>query len=604
MLIGAAGHVDHGKSSLVEALTGVNPMRLPEELRRELTIELGFASLQHPDGYTLGIVDVPGHEKLVRTMIAGASGFEIALWVVDAREGLMPQSFEHLDVLRLLGVRCVIPVITKAAIATEKEIAATTEAVARLVETPAVVVDSQTGLGIPRLLETIFEACRSFTADERRAEAAPYMPIDRCFVLKGVGVVVTGTLVRGVLNEGDHVSISGRPESYRIRSLHNHHSMVARIGPGNRVGAHLHGVQAQEVQRGDVLVPPGYLHRSSRVNAQIQFLEGARFAWKPGLRAHFLAASFEMECRVWGLARSSTGAWAQIELPREACFYEGQRFILRSTNPLTTIGGGTIVDIAPDRPRRVTEAERDRARYLEVSAPAVFDRVALAKKWMRDPADLVTNEVRMTGELLWHRKLDALALARLNEWIAQAGDRVVEWPFVRLAAAFQIKPEYVGRYLESFLGENFKGVLTLTSSSLRYDPRRGDLSEAEERLAAELVQKLRAAGIQPLRLAEYCAGSPAERKVFEKVAGRLVREGRLFRVDNEFVLESAVWSGFKEQVRAAAVDGFTASEFGKRFGLSRKYSVPYLECLNRSGILRRQGDRHLIVRAPSNVRDR
>ena len=211
VLIGTAGHVDHGKSTLVEALTGINPMHLPEERRRELTIELGFAYLEHPEGYTIGIVDVPGHEKLVKTMISGASGFQIALWVVDAREGLMPQSLEHLDVLRLLRVPKIIPVVTKAGLATDQEIRETVDAVQQLAGGPVQIVDSINKSGIASLKEALFEACRAFISDRSRIAAPPYMPIDRCFVLKGVGTVVTGTLVRGELKEGDSVSLSSQP---------------------------------------------------------------------------------------------------------------------------------------------------------------------------------------------------------------------------------------------------------------------------------------------------------------------------------------------------------------------------------------------------------
>ena len=620
VLIGTAGHVDHGKSTLVEALTGINPMHLPEEHRRELTIELGFAHLQHPDGYTLGIVDVPGHEKLVKTMISGASGFQIALWVIDAKEGLMPQSLEHLDVLNLLGVPRIIPVITKAGLASESEIRETAQSVEQLTNLPVEIVDSRSRVGIPHLLETIFTACRSLGSDRSRAEALPYMPVDRCFVLKGVGAVVTGTLIRGELKEGDFVSISSHADAYRIRSLHNHNKVVAGIGAGHRVGVHLHGLKVEDVQRGDVLVPPDYPYRSRRLNAQIQLLKGARFDWKPGLRAHFLAASFEMECRLWGLAPSSTHTWIQIHLPREACFHPGQRFILRSTNPLVTIGGGTIVDIDPDRPRRVTEAEQDRARYFEASRPAVFELGALSKKWMCTPQDLqaqaiqtsaglawhaynkavgagdAAQAIQTSAGLAWHSKLDALAASRLGDWIGRAKDQAMEWPFQSVATALKIKPDYVGRYLEFFLKTNFKGVLTLTSSTLRYDPRRGDLSVDENRLGEECLRKLRVAGLQPLRLAEYCAGTPVEKKTFDKVVARLLKEDRLIRIDNEFVLERSVWDAFKDQVQHAPAESFTASEFGKQFGLSRKYSVPYLECLNRTGALRRQGDRHIVVR--------
>ena len=596
VLIGTSGHVDHGKSTLVEALTGINPMHLPEEHRRELTIELGFAHLQHPDGYTLGIVDVPGHEKLVKTMISGASGFQIALWVVDAREGIMPQSLEHLNVLKLLGVARVIPVVTKASLATTDQIQETVQAVQRLTPGPVEIVDSLSKAGIPQLKETLFTACRLLTADRSKTKAAPYMPIDRCFVLKGVGTVVTGTLVRGQLRVGESVSLSSHGGEYRIRSLHNHNTVVDSIEAGHRVGVQLHGLKVEDTHHGDVLVAPNYAFRSRYINATIDLLKSSAFTWKPGLRVHFLAASFEMECRLWGFLQSETNTWAQIHLPQEACFYPGQRFILRSTNPLITVAGGTVVDIAPDRSRRVTEAEQLRDRYFDISRPAVFEAAELARKWMWSQDEIPQGDLRTASGLVWHPKMDDLTSSRIAEWIGRAKDEPAEWPFPAISATLRIKSSQVRPYLESLLAKRFKGVLTLTSNTLRYDPRRGELSEAEHRAAEDVFAKLQSAQLQPLRFQEYFAASHLDRKTFDKAASRLLKDGRLIRINNEFVLESSVWEALKARVRRAQADSFTASEFGKDFGLSRKYSVPYLECLNRMGILRRQGDRHVVVR--------
>jgi Elongation factor SelB, winged helix len=184
-------------------------------------------------------------------------------------------------------------------------------------------------------------------------------------------------------------------------------------------------------------------------------------------------------------------------------------------------------------------------------------------------------------------------------WMARSKNEPAEWPFPAIASALKIKPEVVYPYLESLLGEQFKGVLTLTSSTLRYDPHRGDLSDPERRAAENLLGKLKAAQLQPLRLAEYFAESSVDRKTFDKAASRLIKDGKLIRVDNEFVMEQPAWEELERRVSGSGMAGFTASEFGKAFGLSRKYSVPYLECLNRTGVLRRQGDRHMVVKKHS-----
>jgi selenocysteine-specific elongation factor len=370
-----------------------------------MTIDLGYAHLDHPDGYRLGIVDVPGHEKLVRNMVAGATGFELALWVVDAREGVMPQSLEHLQILDLLGVRALVPVLTKSELATADQIAAAARGVQALLSAcsasvrPLHVVDSLSGRGVQELTATILDACRD--PEPAGDPALPYLPVDRVFSVRGAGTVVTGTLVHGRLAEGDQVAVTSLPGSWRVRSLNNHHARVAAIGAGHRVGVNLAGVEPDAVRRGDVLVAPGHPHAGRFVNVRLRWVEGAPAEWRHGARLLFYAGCSEAECRLWGLVRdedAGAGAaddatWAQIELPRPAPFFPGQRFILRSTSPLATVGGGEVLDVAPDRPRRVTASERAayalRARgepalaaYLAGGGAPVLDLGAVAARWM------------------------------------------------------------------------------------------------------------------------------------------------------------------------------------------------------------------------------
>jgi len=629
VLIGTAGHVDHGKSTLVEALTGVNPMHLPEEKKREMTIALGFARLQHPDGYTLSIVDVPGHEKLVKTMVSGATGFQLALWVVDPREGLMPQSLEHLQILDLLGAATILPVLTKADVAAESDIRETTEAVRRelarvsLPTRPVQVVDSLSGRGVPELRQAIFAACRDLMSDSKKADAPCYMPIDRCFVVKGIGLVVTGTLVRGRLQCGDVVSISSGAGSWRIRSLHNHNSSVAAIAAGQRAGVNLHGVKAELIRRGDTLVAENYPFRARRFNVELKLLDGAPFRWKSGLRALFLAGSFEMECRLWGLTERGGRRWVQVELPTEVCFYAGQRFILRSTNPLTTIGGGTVLDLAPDRARRITPAELaayeiglgagSLARYIELAERRDLRVASLGVKWMRTAEDLLAEIERspslnaagakISGQddyLIWPGALDELAGEMLTEFIAEAQDQDRERPFSIIADRLRIRREHVKPYLDAFLqsasGARFRELLVVTPSTLRFQPRRGELSDREKQIADAVLARLRADGLRPARLREYFESSGADRKTFDKAIAKLIKDESAIRIDNEFVIDQASWVRLRSEIAALPVDSFTPSDFGKYFDLSRKYSMPYLECLGRMGVVRRHGDRHYVVR--------
>jgi selenocysteine-specific elongation factor len=625
ILVGTSGHVDHGKSTLVEALTGINPVHLPEEFERGLTIELGFAHIPHPDGYVLGIVDVPGHERLVRTMISGATGFQLALWVIDAREGVMPQSLEHLEVLDLLGAARVLPVVTKADLATEDQVAATVAAAeAELEKTglgrfPTQVVDSVSGRGIDALRNALFEACRSLETDPERLNAPAFMPIDRSFVLKGVGTVVTGTLVRGRLEAGTSVETASAPgDAWRIRSLHNHNTQVAAIAAGHRVGVQLHGVRPGGVARGDILVAADYPYRSDRLNAELRLLPGKTFRLKHGVRALFLAASYEMECRLWGARESGGRLWAQVQLPQETCFYPEERFVLRSTNPLATVGGGIVRDLEPDRLRRLTDPELalygggDLADYVRASG-GIFEAGELEVRWMRpegsvqadvgkDPA-LGTTETRIGKRdvrLVWHEDLTRRALTHLGALASAQGSGEQEWSFSEVAKALGFRTVYARAFLEWILARNeaarFQGHFTLSANTLRYDPEKGGLSETEQRVADALLGRLAADDLRPSRLSEYAGSSGAQTKTFDKVVSILLKSGALVRIDNEFVLARDAWLRLRQGLLELPEAGVTPAEFGRHFDLTRKYSMPFIECFNKMGFMRREGSRHRILR--------
>jgi selenocysteine-specific elongation factor len=573
----------------------------------------------------MGIVDVPGHEKLVRTMISGATGFQLALWVVDAREGLMPQSVEHLEVLDLLGAAPVLPVVTKADLASESEVQATLEAIdaalgaTRLGRFPTRVVDSLSGRGIGDLAEALFDAGRRIERDPTFLEALAFMPIDRCFVLKGVGTVVTGTLVRGTLRAGESIEISSSEEPWRIRSLHNHSAEVATLGAGHRVGVHLHGIRAASIDRGDILVSPGYPFRSDRINVDLQILPDTLFRIKHGMRALFLAASYEMECRLWGVVESRGRTFVQIQLPRETCFYSGQRFILRSTNPLTTVGGGTILDLEPDRLRRLTSPEvryyenPDIEAYVQAFSGGILDLGELETRWMRREGELVAESARnqslhifsaklgkRNASLLWHEDLAGKALDHLDRILADSGGKSNEWPLSTVARALGIRTVYARAFLEWNLGleraSRLGGVFSLSATTLRYDPEKGGLSPEERKVAESLARRLEADGLRPSRLAEYASSSGAARKTFDKVTASLLKDGTFVRIDNEWVLGRKAWTELRAGLLELPEAGVTPAEFGQRFGLTRKYSMPYIECLNRMGMMRRRGDRHEIIR--------
>jgi selenocysteine-specific elongation factor len=615
-LIGTAGHIDHGKSTLVEALTGTHPSRLPEERARGMTIDLGYAHLDHPDGFRLGIVDVPGHEKLVKNMVAGATGFELALWVVDARESVMPQSLEHLQILELLGVRSLIPVVTKAGLADDGQMAATLREVAALLARtrvpaqPAHVVDSVSGRGIDGLKAALFASCRE--AGDRGEPALPYLPVDRAFTLKGIGTVVTGTLVRGRLTEGDAVSLAG--ETWRVRSLHNHGERVDTIGAGHRVGVNVAGLPAGAVRRGDTLVAPGYPHVGRFLNVRLRWVEGAPTEWKHGARLHFHAGCTEAECRLWGVERDGDHAWAQVELREPAPFFAGQRFILRATSPRGTVGGGEVLDIAPDRPRRVTSAERAAytggvAAYLEGGAAPVLELGALARRWMAPEPSLVrdagaTPALRTAASLAWSAAWEDALLRRFHDFVAAhpRGETLI--PFTRLARELKAPAAHLPAVLHALLA---RGDAAFLRAHVRLDRAgctlfagRVALTAEEERIAGLLLDRLLAAGLRPARVREYGDLHPKRPEVVARVAAKLCEQGRAVRVSADLVLHPDAADELRRATLHHAARGLRAAEFGQALGLSRKYTIPYLEHLAQQGITRREGDLHFRVEGPAS----
>jgi selenocysteine-specific elongation factor len=624
-LIGTAGHIDHGKSTLVQALTGTHPSHLPEEHAREMTIDLGYAYLDHPDGYKLGIVDVPGHEKLIKNMVAGATGFELALWVVDARESVMPQSLEHLQILDLLGVRSLIPVLTKADLATEDQTAAArrdAEALLKRTRIPAQplhVVDSLSGRGIPELKQAIFALGR----DQGDAESGtlPYLPVDRVFSLKGIGTVVTGTLMRGRLAEGDQVALSSGSGSWRVRSLNNHHTRVREVGEGHRVGINLAGLDADAARRGDTLVAPGYPYTGRFLNVRLSLVEGASFEWKHGLRMLFYIGAAEMECRLWGLVREEEAAWAQVELPREAHFFPGQRFILRNTNPLVTIGGGEVLDLVPDRPRHVTPAERSAYRlrergkswlaaYLAGGSAPVFDLAALARRWMISEAELYRqaeiSPALRTGSasptLVWSVDLEADLLKRLRDFAESQprGERSISYR--RLGRELKVGSAHLPALLECLFGLDTPAAAFLCAhtrldgAALVLYPGVISFTPQEEALADRLLARLKVQGLRPSRIQEHREALGDRRGLLDGVLVKLRDNGRVVRVNEKFVLHPDTASELRRAVDRHNLDGVRAAEFGRALGLSRKYGIPFLEYLNREGILRREGDLHYRTR--------
>ena len=366
-VVGTAGHIDHGKSTLITALTGIDPDRLAEEKRRGMTIDLGFAHLTLPSGREIGIVDVPGHARFMRNMLAGAHGLDAVLLVVAADEGVMPQTREHLDVIDLLDVQRGLIVVTKADLVDEDWLALVTEEVrattrgTSLAGSEVIPVSAVARQGLTELTAALDALLGG--ASLREDSGRPRLPIDRVFTMSGFGTVVTGTLVDGSFAVGDEMEVMPGGRRVRIRGLQRHNRKVERVGPGNRVAANLSGVEKSELSRGDVLARPGALRASRRMDASVRVVASAAQRLRHGAELLLHTGSVEVTGRTIVLdadeiAAGGTG-WVQLYLERPIAVAAGDRFVLRTPSPPMTIAGGTILDVAPRKHARHDSAVRE-----------------------------------------------------------------------------------------------------------------------------------------------------------------------------------------------------------------------------------------------------
>ena len=378
LIIGTAGHVDHGKTMLVKALTGIDTDRLKEEKERGISIELGFASLTLPGGRHAAIVDVPGHEKFIKTMLAGASGIDIVLLIIAADEGVMPQTREHLDIIRLLHVNQGIVVITKTDLVEEEWLELVQEEIKDflsntvLKDAPIVKVSAATGHNIPELLAEIDRLAE--ITKEKSTAGQPRLPIDRIFSIIGFGTVVTGTLVSGQLKVGDEIEVFPEELTARVRTLQVHGKSVDLARAGQRVAVNLSGLEVEQISRGNVLALSNTLTPSYRVDVRFLLLKEASKELKHRARIRLYTGTIEVLGRITYFDREELkpGEWAyaQIQLEETAATAKGDRFVIRSYSPMYTIGGGTIIDAAAPKHKRYRQEIIDRLVTLEKGTPA------------------------------------------------------------------------------------------------------------------------------------------------------------------------------------------------------------------------------------------
>lgn len=363
LIVGTAGHIDHGKTSLIKMLTGTNTDRLQEEQKRGITIDIGFASLDLPSGTRAGIVDVPGHERFIRNMLAGIGGVDVVILVVAADEGMMPQTREHLDILSLLEVKSGIVALTKCDMVDAQWVELVTEELREelkstfLQDAPIIPISSVSGMGREELLNALDRVASE--TDEKSADARPRLPIDRAFVLEGIGTVVTGTLVEGSISVGDVLELYPPGLQAKVRSIESHGEKCETIYAGQRTAINLSGLKKDEISRGFVLAKPGTMHTTDIVDCKLRLLKGVKRSLGNRARVRLHHGTSEIIGRMVLLNESEASGgdelFVQILLEEEIAVKTGDRFILRNYSPVTTIGGGVIIDAGPVKHKRFQE---------------------------------------------------------------------------------------------------------------------------------------------------------------------------------------------------------------------------------------------------------
>jgi len=625
LVLGTAGHIDHGKSTLVKALTGTDPDRLAEEKERGITIELGFAHLDLPSGRGMGVVDVPGHEKFVRQMVAGATGVDVVLLVVAADDGVMPQTREHLAIIDLLGVDRGVVAITKADLVDPEWaelVRADIEALlagTSLAGSPIVPVSAKSGAGLPELLAVLDEL--AVDTPSKHANLPMRLPVDRVFTIAGAGTVVTGTMWSGSTKRDDAIEIYPGGERARVRGVQVHSESVDEAHAGQRVAINVAGVDRDAISRGDILAAPDTLTVTDRFDARFTYLgiPGDDRPFESGARVHVNHGTREVLGRVLLMDaeqfRPGESGLAQVRLEEPIAPRYDDRFIVRSYSPVYTIGGGAVLDALPPRRTKLRGHEREllealQAHDLSSASVGLLGARALPMSSAQVAAALGVPRGQVADELN-RAKLERLKVAGETYFVApDALQSLLAATTRELTAFHDANPKATGiatsalrdlvdRRLEPRVFDALlelsaeKGALVVDAGQVR-DPKAAvSALAAESDAEARLVPLLESQGLAPATVAELAATAGVDPGLARKVLGRLANDGVIVRVSAELHFSATAIAGAREVLTVYLTgnpDGASAADLRDALGVSRKYAIPLLEYFDTQGVTRRVGE--------------
>jgi len=606
MIVGTAGHIDHGKTALVRALTGIDTDRLPEEKRRGITIDLGFAPLDLPNVGVAGVVDVPGHEAFVRTMLAGATGIDLALLVIAADEGVMPQTREHLAILGLLGIRGGVVALTKSDLVEPDWLdlvrldVADVLAGTAMADAPMVATSVVTGAGLPALREALAAAAADVSA--RRDDDVFRMPIDRVFTIRGTGTVITGTVWSGSIGRDDVVRVMPDDKTVRVRGLQAHGTAIDRAKPGTRLAVALAGIDHDALTRGAVLVSEGGWHASRVLRADLTLLGNTVAALSPRASVRFHLGTTEVGARVvtpgGALSPGETKA-GRVVLDAPVVVRAGDRFVIRGGSPVSTLGGGVVVDPHPAHRRaRPWTAQHDSfdARLALALREAGGEGLGIADLPVRlgaSPSDVAAclekhKDVLRIGARIFDRAYRDELVSSLAEAVARHHHRN---PLDAGVLLQTIRARVVGR--SELLDDAVRTAVmsghleTIENGLVRRTGWRPTLSNDQTDLKATLAGALRTAGPEPPSLGELSA---AHGPSVVPIIRMLEREGTIVPVESDRYYDAGALTALVDRLRNGMIGGreYTPSELRDVIGLSRKYLIPFLEYCDRRGITERR----------------
>lgn len=610
IIVGTAGHIDHGKTALVQALTGTDTDRLKEEKTRGISIDLGFAHLDLGHGIRAGFVDVPGHERFIKNMLAGATGIDIVLLVISAVEGIKPQTREHFDICRLLGIPRGMVVVTKTDLAD-----AELQEILRLeieefvagsfLETaPVHAVSSTTGTGIAELKT----AMAQIAASALQKDSSRYfrLPVDRAFTMKGFGTVATGTVTSGAASVGDELEVHPTGSRVRVRGIQTHGNAANRASAGQRAAINLAGIDTKDLKRGMTLTAPRLFRPSREFGCRVEVLKSARaIRHRQPVHLHLGTGQFEAEIRLLEAAEAEPGAsvLAKITIVEEApaLVLSGDRFILRRFSPLETIAGGTVLDVHLPKANRASlgswlsslEAAdtRGKIELIVDSHPGITRDELFARGFLE--AEIAATAVRIVGESLITKQ----GLVRLE---TQVLDAVREYHAANPLAPGIPKEELRNRLglksaalFEALLDESRQ--LIAEDELIRFAGHTSRLDTKEDAALIKIEEAFHNAGLAAPATDEVLRTSGVDQSRARAILQILLRSGKLVRITPDLVFHQSAITALKRMLADRTGQRFSVPEFKSWTGVSRKYAIPLLEHCDRTRLTRREGDQRVIL---------